>query len=100
MTRARVLGTCLVLGLGMSGLALAAHAAPWTRGYVVSNYDPAWYYGGKPGFTREGQLEPGSACPNGSSEPAAALEYPALFRPPPWPPPKEVENVINPPGYD
>lgn len=100
MTHARILGVSLLLGLAAPGLAVTAQAAPWTRGYVVSNYDPAWYYGGNPAFTREGQLEPGSDCPRGSSEPAADLDYKALFSATPWRTPKEVENIVNPPGYD
>ena len=100
MTHARILGVSLLLGLAAPGLVVTAQAAPWTRGYVVSNYDPAWYYGGNPTFTREGQLEPGSDCPKGSSEPAADLDYKALFSATPWRTPKEVENIVNPPGYD
>ena len=100
MSHARILGTSLILGLSMSGFALPAQAASWTRGYVVGNYDPAWLYGGKPGFTHEGQLEPGSDCPKGSTEPAADLDYHALFSATPWRTAKEVENIVNPPGYN
>src|SRR5438105_10689931 len=38
-----------------------AIAAPWVRGFVVDNYEPAFYYGG-----RSGTEEPGSDCPKGT----------------------------------
>src|SRR5258707_12507675 len=38
-----------------------AVAAPWVRGYVVDNYEPAFYYGG-----RSGSEEPGTDCPQGT----------------------------------
>lgn len=46
-------------------LALAAPAsgAPWVRGFAVDNYEPAFYYGGKPGTTDD----PGSDCPKGTN---------------------------------
>jgi hypothetical protein len=42
--------------------ATPAFAASWTRGYAINNYEPAFFYGGKPGGT-EG---PGSDCPKGT----------------------------------
>ena len=47
------------------GLALAAPAsgAPWVRGFAIDNYEPAFYYGGKPGMTDD----PGSDCPKGTN---------------------------------
>ena len=47
-----------------AALALAvtpATAAPWVRGFVVDNYEPAFYYGG-----RSGTEEPGPDCPKGT----------------------------------
>jgi hypothetical protein len=41
---------------------LQARAATWTRGYVVANYEPAFYFGG-----RNGTTEPGSDCPKGAN---------------------------------
>jgi hypothetical protein len=38
-----------------------ALSAPWVRGFVVDNYEPAFYYGG-----RGGTEEPGSDCPKGT----------------------------------
>src|SRR5690242_21435773 len=38
-----------------------ATAAPWVRGFVVDNYEPAFRYGG-----HSGTEEPGSDCPKGT----------------------------------
>ncbi|HWY66922.1 MAG TPA: hypothetical protein VNX61_17030, partial [Rhizomicrobium sp.] len=38
-----------------------AMAAPWVRGFVVDNYEPAFYYGG-----RGGTEEAGSDCRKGT----------------------------------
>jgi len=43
-------------------VASPAMAAPWVRGFVVSNYEPAFYYGAKIGTT-----DPGSDCPKGAN---------------------------------
>ena len=43
-------------------LVTPADAAPWVRGYVVSNYEPAFFYGAKAGTT-----DPGSDCPKGAN---------------------------------
>ena len=44
-----------------------ATAAPWMRGFVVGSYEYAFRYGGRAGFTREGEIEPGADCRHGSS---------------------------------
>jgi hypothetical protein len=38
-----------------------AAAAPWVRGFVVDNYEPAFYYG-----ARSGTEAPGTDCPKGT----------------------------------
>src|SRR3954469_9617298 len=53
--------------VALTGAALPAHAAPWVRGYVVGAYEYAFRYGGRPGFTRGAEIEPGVDCPHGSS---------------------------------
>jgi hypothetical protein len=48
---------------GLAALTVTpAFAAPWVRGYVVSNYEPASYYGAKVGTT-----DPGTDCPKGAN---------------------------------
>lgn len=54
--------------------ALPAAAAPWARGFVVSHYEPAFYYGGKIGTT-----EPGSDCPKGANP---AINYDVILQTP------------------
>ena len=39
-----------------------ASAAPWERGFVVNNYEPAFYFGGKLGTADD----PGTDCPKGT----------------------------------
>ena len=50
-----------------AGTALPASAAPWTRGYVVGAYEYAFRYGGRAGYARAGEIEPGVDCPHGST---------------------------------
>jgi hypothetical protein len=76
-----------------------AVAAPWVRGYAVSNYEPAWFYGGRPGYNVAGQLQPGSDCPNGSTDPAPDLDFKALFKTS-WRTDRDIDNVVHPRGYD
>jgi hypothetical protein len=51
----------LLIGSVLAMAASPAVAAPWVRGYVVDNYEPAFYYGG-----RSGTEEPGSDCRKGT----------------------------------
>lgn len=53
----------VVLGVAISALfATPAVCAPWERGYVVGNYEPAFFYG-----ARTGASDPGSDCPKGAN---------------------------------
>jgi hypothetical protein len=51
----------LILSVAMLA-AMPALAVPWTRSYVVSNYEPAFFYGAKVGTT-----DPGTDCPKGAN---------------------------------
>jgi hypothetical protein len=52
-----------VLVVAMAALfATPAICAPWERGYVVGNYEPAFFYGAKTGAS-----DPGSDCPKGAN---------------------------------
>ena len=56
--------------LGATALTLMAEpaaAAPWVRGFVVGSYEYAFHYGGRPGFARAGEVEPGVDCPHGNT---------------------------------
>jgi len=51
----------LIAAAALAAIVNPATAAPWVRGFVVDNYEPAFYYGG-----RSGTEEPGSDCPKGT----------------------------------
>jgi hypothetical protein len=78
-----------------------AGAAPWSRGFVVGTYEPAFHYGGRAGFARSGEVEPGSDCTRGStvhfSNPDHVKEALRRQR---WRDPADIEKIAAPPGLD
>src|ERR1700761_7715894 len=82
-------------------LCAPAAAAPWTRGFVVGTYEYAFHYGGRAGFQRAGEIEPGSDCPHGStvhfSNDAQVRKAVALQA---WRSPDEIDRIAQPPGLD
>jgi hypothetical protein len=64
-----------------------AWSAPWVRGFVVDNYEPAFYYGG-----RGGTEEPGSDCPKGT---IPILDYKTVLKTS-WRTNAEVEKLTLP----
>lgn len=62
----------LLIAAMMVALTGPAAAAPWVRGFVVDNYEPAFRYGG-----RSGTEEPGSDCPKGTIE---ILDYKKVLK--------------------
>ena len=64
-----------------------ALAAPWVRGFVVDNYEPAFYYGG-----RSGTEEPGSDCPKGT---IPILDYKKVLKTS-WRTDAEIEKITLP----
>ena len=64
-----------------------ASAAPWVRGFVVDNYEPAFYYGG-----RGGTEAPGSDCPKGT---IPILDYKTVLKTS-WRTDAEIANIIQP----
>jgi hypothetical protein len=74
----------------VSMLAMAtspALAAPWVRGFVVDNYEPAFYYGG-----RGGTEEPGTDCPKGT---IPILDYKTVLNTG-WRTDAEIEKITLP----
>lgn len=74
----------------MAALALTtspAMAAPWVRGFVVDNYEPAFYYGG-----RGGTEAPGSDCPKGT---IPILDYKTVLKTS-WRTPAEIDKLTLP----
>ncbi|HEX4635131.1 MAG TPA: hypothetical protein VH189_03045 [Rhizomicrobium sp.] len=91
----------LVLAAWLAGAGQNAGAAPWTRGYVVGSYEVAFHYGGRTGFTRSGEVEPGSDCPHGSTVHFANPDHvrQALNRQA-WRDPRDIDLIVAPPGLD
>ena len=64
-----------------------ATAAPWVRGFVVDNYEPAFYYGG-----RSGTEEAGSDCPKGT---IPILDYKTVLKTS-WRTQAEIDKITLP----
>ena len=64
--RQHLLVSAMAVGLA-GGVTQPVSAAPWVRGFVVGAYEYAFRYGGRPDFSRSGEIEPGVDCPHGSS---------------------------------
>ena len=62
-------------------------AAPWVRGFVVDNYEPAFYYGG-----RSGTEERGSDCPKGT---IPILDYKTVLKTS-WRTQAEIDKITLP----
>jgi hypothetical protein len=78
-----------------------ASAAPWTKGFVVSSYEYAFRYGGRAGFTREGEIEPGSDCRHGSTTHFAdETRTKHAIAQQKWRTQQEIDWVAAPPGLD
>ena len=85
----------------MAGLSQPAAAAPWVRGFVVATYEYAFRYGGRTGYARAGEIEPGSDCPHGSTvhfsnseQIRRALSFQS------WRSPEEIRIVSTLPGLE
>ncbi|GLR87578.1 hypothetical protein [Bradyrhizobium iriomotense] len=78
-----------------------AKADPWTRGFVVSSYGYAFRYGGRAGFTRGTEIEPGVDCPHGSTNFFTDSEQrrSTLARQK-WYSQQEIDWIVEPPGLD
>ena len=88
--------------LGLTAFATApATAAPWSRGFVVGQYEYAFRYGGRADFTRKGEIEPGVDCPHGATlhfaNPEQTKKAVAAQK---WRLPNEAEMVSHPPGIE
>jgi hypothetical protein len=85
----------------VAALSQPATAAPWVRGFVVGTYEYAFHYGGRAGYERTGEIEPGSDCPHGSTihfsndvQVRKAVELQA------WRNREEIDKIARPPGLD
>ena len=91
---------CSVATAAMAAMIQPSTAAPWSRGFVVATYEYAFRYGGRAGFERAGDIEPGSDCLHGNSvhfandkNTQAALKQPFRSQ-------YEIESIARPPGLD
>jgi hypothetical protein len=83
------------------GTAMPVQAAPWTRGFVVSSYEYAFRYGGRPDYSRGAEIEPGVDCPHGSTVHLANPDQTkiAMMRQK-WRSQQEIDWITAPPGVD
>jgi hypothetical protein len=65
----------------------SAHAQPWSRGYVVEWYEPAFYYG-----AQQGVSAPGTDCPAGTNP---EMEWRKVLKTP-YRTDADVEKILNP----
>lgn len=77
----------LLLGLWLACGLCPAGAQPWVRGFVVDNYEPAFYYGG-----RSGTEQPGSDCPQGT---IPILDYKTVLKTS-WRTDAEIAEITRP----
>ncbi|MGZ5921032.1 MAG: hypothetical protein ACXWLT_04625 [Rhizomicrobium sp.] len=85
----------------MTGLPQAAAAAPWVRGFVVGTYEYAFRYGGRTGFARAGEIEPGADCIHGSTihfSNGAQIRRALSLQS--WRSPEEIDTVSTLPGLE
>src|SRR3954467_5205654 len=64
-----------------------ALSAPWVRGFVVDNYEPAFHYG-----ARSGTEAPGSDCPKGT---IPILDYKSVLKTA-WRTDAEIQQITMP----
>jgi len=100
MRHAKLLLSVAAAALAGAG-AQPVYAAPWTRGFVVGNYEYAFRYGGRADFARGAEIEPGVDCRHGSSTHFAndAQTKIAVARQK-WRSQQEIDWIAKPPGLD
>jgi hypothetical protein len=67
-------------------------AEPWVKSFVVDKYEPAFYYGGRPGVEKAGVIEPGVDCPAGT---LPMLDFAKVVKTP-WRSDEEVASWVKP----
>jgi len=87
-------------GVALAAMVQPAVAAPWERGFVVATYEYAFRYGGRAGFTKAGEIEPGSDCRHGSSVHFANEKNTEVAIRQPFRSRFEIEVIARPPGLD
>ncbi|MEY4707709.1 MAG: hypothetical protein RJB58_1432 [Pseudomonadota bacterium] len=89
------------ISLAVLGAAQPASAAPWVKGFVVSSYEYSFRYGGRAGFTREGEIEPGIDCRHGSTTHFADdIRTKHAVAQQKWRSQQEIDWIAAPPGLE
>jgi hypothetical protein len=98
--RQRLLISVMALAAA-NGASQPAAAAPWVRGFVTGAYEYAFHYGGRPGYSRGSDIEPGIDCPHGSSTHFASdTRTKIAVARQAWRPQQEIDWISAPPGLD
>jgi hypothetical protein len=91
----------VLAGVMLAWFTLPAAAAPWERGFVVSEYYYAFKFGGGKTQVKAGLVEPGSDCPHGSTQHfASEANLRAALKMQPWRTPEQIDAIAAPPGQD
>lgn len=78
-----------------------AGAVPWVRSLVVGSYEYAFHYGGRAGYSRPGEIEPGADCPHGSTiHFSNDTQIREAIEQQPWRSKLEIDNISDPPGLE
>ena len=91
---------CSVATAALAAMIQPLAAAPWQRGFVVATYEYAFRYGGRAGFTRKGEIEPGSDCLHGASVHFANDKNTEAALKQPFRSSYEIEAISRPPGLE
>ena len=92
-----LLATALLSGTGLQPVS----AAPWVRGFAAQTYEYAFRYGGRAGYSRGAEIEPGVDCIHGSDPKFAneAQTRRALSQQS-WRTAQEIDYLVHPPGIE
>jgi len=83
---------CLLLCTALTLAPAPLMAEPWVKSFVVDKYEPAFYYGGRPGVEKAGVIEPGVDCPGGT---LPMLDFAKVVKTP-WRSDEEVASWVKP----
>jgi hypothetical protein len=92
---------CAVAALLSSAALQPLSAAPWVRSFVAGTYEYAFRFGGRAGYTRGSEIEPGVDCVHGSDPKFANPDsMRAALSLQSWRSKKEIEYVTLIPGIE
>ena len=83
---------CFLLCTALTLAPAPLMAEPWVKSFVVDKYEPAFYYGGRPGVEKAGVIEPGVDCPGGT---LPMMDFAKVVKTP-WRSDEEVASWVKP----